>query len=272
MKYFTKDWYERTQVTGPMTLPTADDEAGIREWREYYRSEGRDYEEEQMEMFRTALPRLRKYVPLHLLELMEEGRLSCSVPPEHKAAPIRAWVEAEMRAIEETGRACVEHYAIVEPLLPPGARKLIDEYPLHDAKITAALRIGAPGEMYMLMDYTGALTLGGWCTLVFEGVQIWELPEDCVDYSWIYSEVYVPEPGMFELRALLYPRMGPDVVEIRIAARDVRIEEIRRIECPTEEEGWAGPGSEIRWSEYAKTLDQELGRQCESETERFRMD
>lgn len=268
MKYFTREWYERTQAVTPMHLP--DCEAALQESKEYWRSEGRDYDEAQIIMFQLELPRLRKYVPEHLLELMDGGRLLCSVPPEEKAAPIREWIEEEMKRFDEPGRAYMEHFAAVEPFLPEGVRELLFHYPLHDAKLTAVLQLGEPGEMHMLMDYTGALGFVGWCTLVFEGVTVWELPEDTVDFSWIYTEVDVPEPGRFELQALLYPRMGPDVLEIRIAARDVRIEEVRQKEQNGDEEDWSCPAADAIWCELAKEWDEELGREPETDSERFR--
>ncbi|WP_438444797.1 DUF4085 family protein [Gorillibacterium sp. sgz5001074] len=256
MIYFTAEWYERMQTWGLLLLH--DDEASLQEIKEGWRRDGRDYDEEMTAGFRMALPQLRKYVPEHLLELMDGGRLRCIVPPEEKAAPIREWLEEENLRSEELYHTYEEHFRRIEPRLPPGLREVLDHYSFHDALIVAALQLQGTDTLHLLLDCRGAMNFTGWCTIVFTGVREVELPEDPAGFSWLYGEVDVPEEGGFELRVLLYPRFGPDVCHMRVVAEDIRLEDIRPLrEYWRVEEGIEEPGMEHLWIELAEELERD---------------
>lgn len=249
MKYFTREWYERMQMHGPMLL--WEDERSLLECKEFYRSEGRNFEQEEMARFEASLPLLRRYVPEELLELMDGGRLRCCVPPEDKAAPIRKWLQEEEERSLKVGEAYGEHFESVKHRLPPGVKEFLDSYPLHDARIVAALKLEhEPDCLRLMLDCRGAFRFIGWCTAVFTGVKELELPEDPIGLDWLYDEVYVPEPNVFELRALLYSFRERGPVELRIVAEDIRMEDVRPLEgqgngCfDWDELGWSREGEE----------------------------
>ena len=228
MKFFTKELYEKMQVSGYLIY--WDNEEELEEIRETYKEDGMDYDRIGMENFEQVKPLLLKYLPDSLKQGVYDGSLiNTKIPPRELLSEINTYVDSINNEWKEGRKAYINQYKAIEKFLPKRVIRYDKSYSFHDATI---LSLNRPRSdvLELFLDCSGCMLYQGKCLLKFSGVTLFEMTEDIVGSDWLYGEFHLSDRGNFELQVLLYNRNSSELVpllELRLVADDMLIKRAR---------------------------------------------
>lgn len=223
MKFFTKEIYEKMQVSGYLLYP--DMQEDIDEILDLYESD----EMADRENFLIMKPLMLKYLPESLKSSVYDESLNPSIiPDDYLLSQIIEWqksIDNEWNVINSNYN---KHCNSIKNLLPQNMFELCSEYSFHDAEILSVQK--SNDQVELELDCSECRDNQGTCLLTFTGVKLLETPDDLSeDYWWLYDEVHLSDEGNFDFQVLLV--IDGDFLtlnEIRIIADDVNIEVIER--------------------------------------------
>lgn len=223
MKYFTKEKYEKIQLTGVLALAT--EVELFNEVKENFKSIGRDYEAEQISGFEEISPYLLKHLPEHLKEHVHNGDfIGNKVLSDRLRAEIEKFRNQIDRDWEEANEKYFAEYRNNSEKIKASVREIYEHIDFHDAKITAIER-NTEDKVILYLDCSQCMSFRGLCALTFSGVSRAELPSESSRYYCLYNELYAKVDGHYELRMLLDACTGYLSLDtLKVEANDLKMD------------------------------------------------
>ncbi|MGO4539527.1 DUF4085 domain-containing protein [Paenibacillus sp. 2TAB19] len=215
MKYFTKEWYEESQIRSFLIFRETE-----KDWDDdiaWYESEGLNFKEICKNNLEYSRADLLKYLPAFFHPYIQDGTLNSQFPSQELRKMADQWLLEYDERAKTKGITYRNYYNSIKKSLPENVVQLYEKS-LHDARVTS-IEKPLKDKFIMTLDCTGGYHYLTDIRLTFTGVQQVQPTNLSVGSGWLYDEVYLTETG-FELHVLVD---GP-LMEFTITAENVTIE------------------------------------------------
>lgn len=217
MKYYTKEFYAKMQVSAFILFPPSKEE-----WNELVQSfyeDEIDYIENSKIHFEFIKSDLLKYLPVSLHNSIHDKTLVTEYPSEENMKIINQWRETFNAESERLRFESIEKYELLKNELPKSIVQLHQES-LHDADVISFKYISEKQECSLILKHhkDGEYIK---VKLTFTGIKELTLDEDIENAVWIYDEVYNGS-DCFELNVLF----ENPLTEFCIKAQELIIENL----------------------------------------------
>ena len=216
MKFYTKQLCEQTQVWSfLMNFTNRDeDEESIKENKEWYHEQGRDYEAEQKQNYEKSYketePFLLKYLPVSLRSaIYGEFLIYGKIPNQNLMVEIEKYSKILNDLIfndsdTNIGKAYSRHYKKIQKFLPKDIQGLNEEYSFHDSQILSFEQTSKDEIIIKLKCEGSYLPSDGVAILTFSNVKLAEIGDDYIGNWWLWDETHLSNIGNFDFQALFH--------------------------------------------------------------------
>lgn len=219
MKYYTKNWYKKLQISSFLMFPETK-----QEWDDkisFYKDNDIDIKNIYKENLEEIKDDLLKFLPEFFHVYINNGTINSEYPSACLKTKIDEWIKEFNNENEKNHKEYNKHYNSIKNSLPKNVVKICEKN-LHDS-VVKSFEYVSNDVFVITLDTDNTFEYTKDIKITFTGVKDLIIPEKFKNLCCIYNELYITEDG-FELDILLDSPLS----EFKICAENLFIEEISK--------------------------------------------